>query len=206
MARLALLVLVLGACSSKGGGSADGPATAGDGPAPAADAAADVPMKADMPPPITPGVKAPRLTPSTLDVDLGTVAIGSMSTGFIVVTNAGDAASGPLAVMVTAPGDIRSQSNCMGRRLGPDETCVVTLTFLPATVGAKMGTGKINQTEGDPMALAFTVHGIGRLAPDAGPDVPRDVSGLEAGRDGLDSGPEAPRPEPSADGAADRRD
>ena len=136
-----------------------------------------------------------------MDVDVGTVAIGATGTGFVVVSNNGDAPSGPLAVMVTAPPDFHPRNNCMARRLGPGETCVVTLDFQPSSVGMKTATGNVHQTEGDQTPLNFTGHGVGRLAPDAGPDVARDLGGdlggAEAPRDvAPETAPPEPRPEP----------
>jgi hypothetical protein len=191
-----LLALLLAACSSGSSGRradgsiVDAPVTMGT------DAAVDGPKKLDGGPP---GVPAPRLGLSTMDVDVGTVNIGATGTGFVVVSNNGDAPSGPLAVMVNAPPDFHPRNNCMTRRLGPGETCVVTLDFQPTSVGMKTATGKVNQTEGDQTPLNFTAHGVGRLPPDAGPDVPRDVAGAEAARDvGAESAPPEPRPEPPA--------
>jgi hypothetical protein len=146
---------------------------------------------APLPPPSgPPGARAPRLMLSMSDVDFGTVNIGApAATGIVVVMNTGDLGSGPLAVMVGASGDFQARNNCQGRRLGLGETCVVTLQFAPTSPGAKMVTGKVSQSEGEPMALAFTARGTGRVAPDAAP--------VEAGRDG--GGPEA-----APDAASDR--
>jgi hypothetical protein len=73
--------------------------------------------------------------------------------------------------------DFRGRSNCAGRRLTAGETCVVTIDFQPTTVGAKMATGQVTQTEGAPMPVSFTVRGAGRLPPDAAPDMaPRDAA------------------------------
>jgi hypothetical protein len=206
MVRLALLAIVLASCSGKAGGRVDG-GPGGDGPATSTDSAVDVPVKTDTTP-TPPGARAARLSLSASDVDLGTASIGlAPTTGIVVVTNTGDAMSGPLAAMVTAPADFHPSNNCMGRTLGPSETCVVTIAFQPTSVGMKMGSGKVNQTQGDPMTLSFTFHGVGRLAPDAGPDVARDVTPSDALRDATADQAEAPRPEPPpVDARADARD
>jgi hypothetical protein len=149
----------------------------------------------DTPPPPPDAPPAPRLALSVTDVELGTVAIGSMATNVVVVNNTGDLASAPLTATLGPSADFKFTTNCNGRRLGIGETCVVTLQFVPTSVGAKSITGVVEQTEGAAMSRTFTARGTGRLAPDAGPmDATREAGAFDS----------APADAPRLDAAADR--
>jgi hypothetical protein len=174
MARLLAFLLLAGCASNRG--AVPPPATD--------DAAADLatmpPAKLDgavSPPPAAHG---PRLLLSVTDLDLGTVAIGASASNVVVAMNTGDAQTGALAVTVAAAVDFHSTTNCNGRRLGPGETCVVTLVFEPQAVGMKSTTGSVGGV-GTP--APFTVRGTGRLAPDAGPDLARDALPADGAED-----------------------
>jgi hypothetical protein len=190
---------VLGAAVAACGGSTTGGMAdaARDTGAPAAGDAAAPPPKLDAPlPSPPPGPRAPRLALSVTDVDLGNVNIGTTSApGIVVVTNTGDAASGPLAVSLAGPPEFTSTTNCTGRRLGLGETCVVTLRFAPTAMGVRTSMGKVSQTEGAAMELTFTTRGNGRLAPDGGPDAPPDTAPRPDGAPDTapDAGVDAPR-------------
>jgi hypothetical protein len=155
----------------------------------------------DTPPPSPDGPLAARLLLSVMDLDLGTVNIGAMATNVVVVTNAGDLASAPLSAMVGPTADFKSTSNCNGRRLGIGETCVVTMQFVPTSVGPKAVTGVVSQAEGATMSRTFTARGTGRLAPDAGMDATREVGGSDGAPDRTPA--DAPRPDAGADARPD---
>lgn len=170
------LVLVVflpaAACSSQSG---DGRDAAGDGQGTAEAGPSDMRATGDSTsgPPTASG---PRLTGSVTEIDFGAVPLGTLVTNFLVVTNGGGTQSAPLAAMLPMTADFRARTNCSGRRLASQETCVVTIEFQPTTVGPKMAAGQVSQAEGTPMPVSYTVRGAGRIPPDAAPDVARDAA------------------------------
>lgn len=171
--RVLIACLLVGACSSSprrsGDSGAGSPGTGGGGGsvAPGVDAAPGTPI-VDPPP----GTPTPRLTGFPVDIDFGTVNIGAAPrTNAVVVTNIGDAPTRPLVATLNSGADIKLTSNCMGRVLRPEETCVVTAEFEPRMVGMSMASGSVGADGLTP--INFMARGNGRVGPDAGPDVAR---------------------------------
>jgi hypothetical protein len=123
-------------------------------------------------PDVTP---AARLLGDPLDLDLGTVNIGTgPKTGAVVITNIGDAVTLPLKASLTSSPTLTLTSNCMDRALMPEETCVVSASFDPTVVGPVLVMGTVDAQNGMP-PVHFSVRGAGRAGPDAGPDVARPL-------------------------------
>jgi hypothetical protein len=183
--RILLACILLGACSSaprrtgETDGSAPTPDT-GSTPVPPGVDAASKPF--DDPPPGTP---AARLMGFPLDIDFGNVAMGSAPrTNAITITNIGDGQSRPLEANLVSSPDLRLTSNCVGRQLRAGETCVVTAEFEPRSVANFNAMGTVDDGAGGAAPVTFMARGVGRLAPDAGPDVARPMG---------DAGPDVPR-------------
>jgi hypothetical protein len=141
-------------------------------------------------PVIPPG---PRLLAAPAEVDFGTVNIGSPARELaVVITNAGDAPTAALSTQLMAVPALRLRSNCDGRALMPEETCVVTARFEPTAVGPQLASGSVDDGAGGSDPVMFTARGVGRVGPDAGvvdAAVPREA-GMDVGRDvgGQDAG------------------
>lgn len=133
-----------------------------------------------------PGTPVAKLMAAPADYDFGTVNTGTTArTNPVVIMNVGDAQSAALQATLTSGAELKLTTNCMGRRLMPGETCVVTATYEPKTVGPQMASGSVTDGSGTSFGVVmFNVRGTGRLGPDAGPDVappPRLDGGMEAG-------------------------
>jgi len=185
--RVLILCLLVGACSSaprRSGDSGPGdptPDAGGMPPAPGVDAAAGPPY-VDPPP----GTPAAKLMGFPLDLDFGTVAMGSaVRSNAVTITNVGDAPSRPLEATLTPAPDLRLTSNCPRRQLRPGETCVVTAEFEPRSIGMSMASGSVDDGAGGAAPVTFMARGVGRVAPDAGPDVARPIPMGDAGPDVL---------------------
>src|SRR4051812_6392879 len=136
--RVLLACLLLGACTSAPGRpSSDGGAVTPDAP----DNVVPYPDGSTNPdfndPPT--GTPAARLMAVPPDFDFGTVNTGSAArTNPVVITNIGDAQSAALQAALNSAADLKLTTNCVGLRLMPGETCVVTATFEPRSIGAQM--------------------------------------------------------------------
>jgi hypothetical protein len=182
--RPLLACLLLGACSSaperptSDGGATPSP----DAPGAVVPSPDGAPVFHDPPP----GTPVARLMAGpAVDFDFGTVNTGSGArTNALVVTNVGDAQSGPLQANLSSAADLKLTTNCVGLRLRSGETCVVTATFEPHAMGPQMASGSVNDGSGTSFGVVtFTVKGTGRIGPDAGPDVAPPPK-LDAGMDG----------------------
>jgi hypothetical protein len=183
--RILILCLLVGACSSAPRRSGDSgpddptPDAGGTPVTPGVDAAGAPPF-VDPPP----GTPAAKLMGFPLDLDFGTVAMGAAPrSNAITITNIGDAPSRPLEATLNSAPDLRLTSNCKGRQLRPGETCVVTAEFEPRSIGMSMASGSVDDGAGGAAPVAFMARGVGRLAPDAGPDVARPIPMGDAGPD-----------------------
>jgi hypothetical protein len=169
-------------------------------PPPGADAA---PEYHDPPP----GTPVAKLMASPVDFDFGTVNTGTAArTNPVVIMNVGDAQSAPLQANLSSGIDLKLTTNCMGLRLKPGETCVVTATFDPKSVGVQMASGSVTDNSGTSFGVVtFMVKATGRLGPDAGLDTAPPVR-MDAAMDaatppdlGKDVGPDlAPKPDTMA--------
>jgi len=154
-----------------------------------------------------PGTPVARLMGFPLDVDLGTVNTGVSRALGVTITNIGDAQSAPLQATLMSGADLKLTSNCVNVRLRSGETCVVTATFEPKSVGPQMATGSVTDGSGTSFGtIAFMARGVGRLAPDAGPDVappPRMDAGGDVGGGPPDAAPPRDTSPPPPDVARD---
>jgi hypothetical protein len=133
----------------------------------------------------------PRLLVAPAEVDFGNVNIGAPARELpVVITNAGDMPTAPLSAQLMAVPSLRLHSNCQGRSLMPEETCVVTAQFEPTAVGPQQASAVVDDGAGGSEPVMFTAKGVGRVGPDAGAvDValPREA-GSDVARDtGVDT-------------------
>jgi hypothetical protein len=199
--RVLLACLLLAACTSAparprsdGGETPDAP----DSVVPYLDGGATPDFNDPLP-----GMPVARLMGAPLDIDFGTVNTGSAPRANpVVITNIGDAQSAALQANLTSAAELKLTTNCVGRQLMPGETCVVTATFEPKSVGPQLASGSVTDGSGTSFGVVtFTAHGAGRLGPDAGPDAPPPpkldagpdvMAAPDAGRDLAPSPPDLP--------------
>lgn len=101
-----------------------------------------------------------------LEVDRTTVNFGSVTQGgtssvsTIIVTNAGDAPSGPVVASLTGSGafQIQASSTCSGA-LGPAGTCAINLLFSPTTTGALSASLDVSGMPGGSRSVALSGQG-----------------------------------------------
>jgi len=78
------------------------------------------------------------LTIDTLEIDFGTVAVGSTAGPIsVTITNAGGSAFGPINIFGGAPPspDFNASQNCQGTTLPAGGSCTVNYTFSPSLAG-----------------------------------------------------------------------
>jgi hypothetical protein len=167
--RVLLVCLLLGACTSAPGRPiSDAAGETPDVPGAVVPGADGATVFHDPPP----GTPVARLMAAPVDFDFGTVNTGTSRANPVVITNVGDAQSGPLQANLASGADLRLTTNCLGLRLHAGETCVVTATFEPHAMGPQMASGMVSDGSGTSFGVvSFTAKGIGRIGPDAGPDV-----------------------------------
>lgn len=103
-----------------------------------------------------------------LEVDRTTVNFGSVTQGgtsavsTVIVTNAGDLPSGPVAASLTGAGSgafqIQSSSSCSGA-LGPAGMCAINLLFSPTTTGPLSASLDVSGTPGGSRSVALSGQG-----------------------------------------------
>jgi len=106
----------------------------------------------------------PDIALDTFALSFGTVPIGSSSSRTVTVSNTGDA---PLIITsITISGTdvgMFSQTNtCCGAPVPPNGgSCTITVTFTPASAGAKTGTLAIASNDPDEGSLSVSLSGFG---------------------------------------------
>jgi hypothetical protein len=102
-----------------------------------------------------------HLTATPPSLDFGVVVPGTTSPPqSLTITNDGDAASPPLVVSVASgKGFALTDNRCVGVTLGPKSTCILTLTFTPATTGIMQQDGSVGGA-GEAGAI-FHLNGAG---------------------------------------------
>ncbi len=100
-----------------------------------------------------------RLTISPLAVPFGSVVAGQQSSETVVtVSNAGDAASGTLAVTKSGAdrGDFSITTNSCAAALAPTASCEIRLRFAPSAAGSKTASLDVTGSPGGAVAAALT--------------------------------------------------
>ena len=100
-----------------------------------------------------------RLTISPLAVPFGSVVAGQQSSETVItVSNAGDAASGTLAVTKSGAdaGDFAITTNGCAAALAPTASCEIRLRFAPSAAGSKVASLDVTGSPGGAVAAALT--------------------------------------------------
>lgn len=102
-----------------------------------------------------------HLTATPPSLDFGVVVPGTTSPAqSLTITNDGDAASPPLVVSLAGgKGFAITDNRCEGVTLGPKSTCILTLTFTPATTGIMQQDGSVGGV--GESGVVFHLNGAG---------------------------------------------
>lgn len=105
-----------------------------------------------------------RLSLSNASHSFAGIELGQSATSSITVTNTGNIASGALAA--DPGGDVASFSvggDCIGRALGPSQSCILLVTFTPQNLGVKMLTLGVSAPGSSAVPATFDGYGTRRV-------------------------------------------
>jgi hypothetical protein len=82
-------------------------------------------------------LQSPLITPSSTNVDFGSVLVGGTGSQTVTVTNDGSAVL--QIASVSAGGRFSESNNCVGAAIAPGDDCTVTVVFNPTAPGTQTG-------------------------------------------------------------------
>ncbi len=108
------------------------------------------------------GVAPASLTLSPTSLDLGSVALGNMSSAqTFTIRNTGESPSGPLTVTTGGANESEfdTASGCI-EPLAPGAECAFSLVFVPASPGSKTATVEVSASPGGEVSATLTATGL----------------------------------------------